>query len=449
MNDPCGVMYDPQRQLYHAFYQSFPQHVGFGNTSWSHATSPDLVNWTDVGGWQNRSMVAIPTGPYPQYDWIGAFSGGAQPVNLHGEEDGNLTLMYTGASRFPDNWQVPYKLMTEQQAIATSSDGGQTWQKYNGNPVISDAPGGWNVTGWRDPLFAKSPLLDEVLGHDANSSWYMTFGSGIRGVGPRIPLYRAPASDITNWTFLGGLFEVDGNFSFGGDEHVTGNHGFNYEMASLFAMPEKEENGGDAQKNHWVITAGAEGPPSAGHPLTHWSIWMFGEIARRENGSAEYTITAAGVLDWANSYALNQFYDPVRDRRLIWGWIDEDLNKTGIKAQGFQGSFGLPRELYTLVDTDVMAPIMGVSNETDALWTDNGDGTYTVKTLGQRPAPDVVSGIQGNSTGTMMDDMQVTDTAMMLQGVNSDHFHIDFSVPNVPADGSFSILLRASPDFEE
>lgn len=68
MNDPCGPMYDPNKGLYHIFYQSFPQHVGFGNTSWSHATSPDLVNWTDVGGWQNRSMVAIPTGPYPQYD---------------------------------------------------------------------------------------------------------------------------------------------------------------------------------------------------------------------------------------------------------------------------------------------------------------------------------------------------------------------------------------------
>ena len=68
MNDPCGPMYDPNRGLYHVFYQSFPQHVAFGNTSWSHATSPDLVNWTDVGGWENRSMVAISTGPYPQYD---------------------------------------------------------------------------------------------------------------------------------------------------------------------------------------------------------------------------------------------------------------------------------------------------------------------------------------------------------------------------------------------
>jgi beta-fructofuranosidase len=68
MNDPCGPMYDPNRGLYHIFYQSFPQHVSFGNTSWSHATSPDMVNWTDVGGWENRSMVAIPTGPFPQYD---------------------------------------------------------------------------------------------------------------------------------------------------------------------------------------------------------------------------------------------------------------------------------------------------------------------------------------------------------------------------------------------
>lgn len=449
MNDPCGPMYDPGTGLYHIFYQSFPQHVGFGNTSWSHATSQNLVNWTDVQGWQNRSMVAIPTGPFPTYDWIGAFSGGAQAVNLQGEADGNLTIMYTGASKFPDNWKLPYAPGTEQQAIATSSDGGMTWQKYEGSPVILVAPGDWNVTGLRDPLFAKNALLDDILGYEANSSWYLTLGSGIREIGPRVPLYRAPANDLTNWTFLGALYEIAENVSFGGNEYITGNHGYNYEMSGLFDMPEKQENGGDGVSNQWAITMGAEGNPTNGHPLSHWTLWTFGNITRRENGSAQYEITASGVLDWVNSYAMNQFYDPVNDRRLIWGWIDEDLNMTGIKAQGFQGTLGIPRELYVLVDNDVLAPEGGVSNETDAIWTDNGDGTYTVKTMGQRPAHDVVSGIQGNASGIQINDFNVTDTATILEGVNSSHFHLDFTVPGVPQDGRFTFLLRVSPEFEE
>lgn len=357
--------------------------------------------------------------------------------------------MYTGASKFPDNWKVPYRLGTEKQALATSSDGGETWQKYEGNPVIDGAPGGWNVTGLRDPLFAKNTLLDTALDYEVNSSWYLTMGSGIRGVGPRIPLYRAPANDLTNWTFLGGLYELGNNYSFGGNEYVTGNHGYNYEMASLFNLPEREENGGDGETSHWAITFGAEGNPTDGHPLSHWTLWSMGNITRRENGSAQYDIQASGVLDWVNNYAMNQFYDPVKDRRLIWGWIDEDLNTTGIKAQGFQGSLGLPRELFVLVNTNVVAPEGGPPNETDAIWTENSDGTYTVKTMGQRPALDVVDGIQGNSSGTQLDDHEVTDTATILDGVNSTHFHLQFTVPSVPEDCQFSILLRTSLGFEE
>ena len=69
MNDPCGPMYDPTRDEYHIFYQSFPQHVGFGNTSWGHAISKDMVTWEDVNGWQNRSFVAISPDPFYSYDW--------------------------------------------------------------------------------------------------------------------------------------------------------------------------------------------------------------------------------------------------------------------------------------------------------------------------------------------------------------------------------------------
>lgn len=69
MNDPCGPMYDPERDLFHIFYQAHPMHVGFGNTSWGHAVSKDMVDWTDVNGWENKSFVAIEPSPFYSYDW--------------------------------------------------------------------------------------------------------------------------------------------------------------------------------------------------------------------------------------------------------------------------------------------------------------------------------------------------------------------------------------------
>ena len=62
-------------ETYHLFYQTFPNHVQGGNGSWGHAISQDLVTWEDVGGWKNDEHLALRPDPYPQYDWIGDWTG--------------------------------------------------------------------------------------------------------------------------------------------------------------------------------------------------------------------------------------------------------------------------------------------------------------------------------------------------------------------------------------
>jgi beta-fructofuranosidase len=220
-------MYDKNTKTYHVFYQSFPQHVEFGNTSWSHAVSADgMVTWTDVSDWRNRSMVAISPFSISCKGLARRLQWWCATVNLHGQSNGNLTLIYTGETRTADNWNVPYANHIEAQFIATSSNGGKTWQKYADNPFLYEA-GNWNITGWRDPILQGYPELDIILGHP-EPHYYMTFGSGIRAqegpnynhsedAGPRIPLYTASARDFTNWTLQGALFELPQNFSFGGD----------------------------------------------------------------------------------------------------------------------------------------------------------------------------------------------------------------------------------------
>ena len=98
--DTNNIRYDPTRDIYHFFYQWHPEHINWGNISWGYATSKDLITFEDHVGWQDSEALALgPTGygkPWIQhYNGLGIFSGTAQPVNLQGEVDGTLLIMYT------------------------------------------------------------------------------------------------------------------------------------------------------------------------------------------------------------------------------------------------------------------------------------------------------------------------------------------------------------------
>ena len=127
-NDPNGMVY--YQGEYHLFFQHNPYGWNWGNMTWGHAVSTDLVHWTELGD-------AI----HP--DALGTiFSGSAviDKKNTTGFQTGDeepLVCVYTYAGGI-----TPWSEGAEfTQALAYSNDRGRSWTKYADNPVLGHING--------------------------------------------------------------------------------------------------------------------------------------------------------------------------------------------------------------------------------------------------------------------------------------------------------------------
>lgn len=172
MNDPNGVI--QWQGKYHLFYQHNPTGALWGNMHWGHATSPDLIHWSDE---------PIALAPTDSPDSSGCFSGCA--VN----DNGVPTLIYTATAGA--NCEI------QTQCLATSDDTLRTWTKNLQNPVLSEVPAEARQTkDFRDPFVWKE-----------NATWYMVIGSGIQNVGGAVFLYRS--TNLIAWEYLHPLLSSD------------------------------------------------------------------------------------------------------------------------------------------------------------------------------------------------------------------------------------------------
>jgi fructan beta-fructosidase len=145
-NDPNGMVYYDGE--YHLFYQHNPYGWPWGNMTWGHAVSKDMLHWEELGD-------AI----HP--DNLGTiFSGGAvvDHNNSSGFQTGTekpIVCFYTSAGgENPWSEGQPFT-----QSIAYSNDRGRTMTKYKNNPIIGHIRG-----GNRDP---------KVIWHEPTQKWVM------------------------------------------------------------------------------------------------------------------------------------------------------------------------------------------------------------------------------------------------------------------------------------
>ncbi len=128
INDPNGLV--RAGGLYHMFYQHNPADSAWGNMTWGHAVSDNLINWHELdSALQPDSMGTMFSG-----------SGIVDKNNVTGLKEGDedtVLVYYTAAG----NNSALSKGEKFTQCMAYSNDGGMTFKKYQNNPVIENVAG--------------------------------------------------------------------------------------------------------------------------------------------------------------------------------------------------------------------------------------------------------------------------------------------------------------------
>jgi sucrose-6-phosphate hydrolase SacC (GH32 family) len=330
-NEPNGLV--QFGGAWHVFYQANPFNSDFGNASWGHATSTDLVHW-------EQRDVAIPA-----RNGILSFSGTAvfDAANTSGigtAQNPPLIAAYTGFNIFTG---------VQDQRLAYSLDGGDTWRKFGGNPVLDIGS-----NEFRDP---------KVLWHAPTSRWVMVVTHGGQ---KRASFWTSP--DLIDWTFESNFFGTGMPGSIGG-----------WEVPDFFELP-LDGNPGDTR---WVLViTPAAGSPAGGNGVFYIYGSFDGEVFTREHPASEvywldYGRDYDGVISWENMPAGD-------DRRIMTGIMNSYGSQ--IPTSRWRGCFGLPRTVELVTTPDgirlVQQPIVELQSLRGAPWSlSNATVTPTIDPL--------------------------------------------------------------------
>ncbi len=312
MNDPNG--FSRFNGKYHLFYQYHPFNTDWGEVSWGHAVSSDLLQWE-----QYPPAIA----PDQSYDAGGCFSGTAI------ECKGRQMLMYTGFVPVPED---PDRRGVQVQCIAFGD--GLRYEKYGGNPVITseDLPEGGDPCEFRDPrLFQtedgtfRAILPNRNLKLGAQMLQYLS-DDGLRWNFDRvIASNRTPAGEDR----LGWMWECPDYFRLDGRQVIL--------ASAMDVAPD---------------TPGPDETMS--YPGGKSCFCMIGEI--KDNGDFR-EITHHPLDQGLDFYAAQSVLSP-DGRRIIIGWMqDPDTSAQQKIGDLISGQMSLPRQLQLKGDRILQQPV--------------------------------------------------------------------------------------------
>ena len=279
INDPNGLC--QWGDTFHLFYQFNPDTPVHRSIRWGHATSTDMVSWTD------QPIALTPTAAGPDRD--GCWSG------VLVDDNGTPTIVY---SAHDGDRQLP--------SLAFGDSSLTTWTKYDGNPVIEGPPPGLAVTAFRDHCVWREGDL-----------WMQLVGSGIEGVGGTALLYES--HDLRKWTYRGPILVGDINLT---EPVWTGSM---WECVDLFELD-----------GHHVLILSVwdEG-------TTHFSVYFKGTYSAGVFSPTAVDYLDHGLRHF---YAPQTFRDDL-GRRIIVGWMQEGREDDLTIRSGWSGCLTVPRVL--------------------------------------------------------------------------------------------------------
>lgn len=292
MNDPNAPIYFNGR--YDMFCQYNPHAAVWGDMSWYHSVSPDMIHRTHLP----VALTPTPDGP----DAYGCFSGSAIAVGKR------VYVVYTGTvESTPDKATIRdgENKIQESQCLAWSDDPNLIEWSKDPKPIVLRPPPGMKITGFRDPSAWKQ-----------GDWYYMTVGSGVARIGGCVLLYRS--KDMKSWEYMHQIASGAWN---GKQTSNPCDDGEMWECPEFFAL-----DGGH------VLIYSTEGK-------------VFWQSGRLDSKTMLFHPAKTGLLDLGAFYAPKTQLD-ASGQRILWGWIPERRPEAEYKAVGWAGMMGLPRVLH-------------------------------------------------------------------------------------------------------
>jgi levanase/fructan beta-fructosidase len=301
MNEPNGLIKIDSN--WHLFYQHNPNGNYWGNMSWGHATSTDLLHWI-------YEPIAISSA-----DGIQAFTGTSyydisNTSGLGTSDSPPYLAFFTGY--FPSDG-------VQDQRLAYSLDNGMTYTKFQGNPIISkqqesphDSTGGLES---RDP---------KAFFHKSTGQWVMVLAHGGQN---KVTFWTSP--DTKSWTWQSDF--TSGSIS-GLPPGITG-----WEVPDFFELPIQ-----GTSSTAWVLMlTPANGSPAGGNGVLAFAGSFDGRVFTANpvdpnNLWLDYGRDWDGAMSWENV--------PTADGRRILAAVMNSYG-TNPPTNTWKGMLSFPRTL--------------------------------------------------------------------------------------------------------